>query len=166
MEGNRILLLDMNHQCYAYIWRKIILSGYTIEYVDSVTEFFEKIKDNIYLLYIFDIVALPGNDRKWMEFDLKKRVGNWQDGPFLGLELLRSLFDPENASVYVESTTGRIFSGNALIFTAVDSKDDEIRTILDSDIQIIKKPYRESDIFEKCCDQIVTFIKDKLDPEK
>jgi CheY-like chemotaxis protein len=166
--NNKILLLDENYHNYGFIWWNLFEAGYKIEFVKSISEFLEKIRKNKYYdCYIVDIVAPPGDEAVWIEIEKKKKAENPGENPFLGLELLFSLFDSENSRVMIEPEI-TIKPCNIIIFTIENFKDDEILPLGISKNQVINKPYRTSDAFQKFLEEVfvnqkvVDIFKDKL----
>jgi CheY-like chemotaxis protein len=65
--------------------------GYVVDPVRSVTDALERLGNQEYAVYIFDLKILPGDDPEWQALDEKKREEKPQFDPYLGLELLRFL---------------------------------------------------------------------------
>lgn len=64
---------------------------YLVDPVKSVSEALERLKNQEYAAYIFDLKILPGDDPEWWALDERKRKENPNFDPYLGLELLRFL---------------------------------------------------------------------------
>lgn len=102
-------------------------AGYMVEFVKSVSEAIEKIKENKYIAYIFDIKVLPGEKEEWLILDKKKRLENPDFDSYLGLELLRSLFDSREAKVLLDpAIKGKANPLKVIVFSVVQDIIDEV----------------------------------------
>lgn len=91
IEMKRILWMDDQYEdLFGYAGR-LLITGYLIEPVKSVTAALEKLKKERYDAYIFDLKVFPGDDPKWQELEERKPKENPACVPYLGLELLRFL---------------------------------------------------------------------------
>lgn len=125
MEINKILWLEDQYEDFSAYRSELFMMDYVVDFVGSVSETIEKLKKEKYIAYIFDIKVLPGDDREWLDLDKKKRDENPNFDSYLGLELLYSLFKPDEAKIKLESPIA-IDPKKVIVFSVVYDKTEEI----------------------------------------
>ena len=114
--------------------------GFLVDIVPSISETVEKLKEEIYAAYIFDLKVLPGDDPQWKKLDEKKRKENPMIEPLLGVELLRRLNVARNAQDELWQAISFDFN-NVIIFSVVNDKSiaDELESFSIPPDQILYK---------------------------
>jgi hypothetical protein len=138
MDIPKILWLEDQHEDFDAYKSALFRSGYLVDYVKSVSETEKKLQEEDYVAVIFDIKVLPGDDEKWIQFDKQEREKNPDFDSYLGLELLRSLFDPQKARVIIDPPI-KIDPGKVIVFSVVYDKTDELLALKIPNNQIIYK---------------------------
>jgi CheY-like chemotaxis protein len=104
---------------------KLFRKGYVVDMVRSVSEALDKLSKEDYLAYIFDLMVIPGDKEEWRKLDEEKREKDSNFDSLLGLELLSSLFDAENAKIQV-ALPRKIESKRMIIMSNVQDKMADI----------------------------------------
>lgn len=141
MNIKKILWLEDQYEDFAAYRCALFSAGYMVDPVESVSEAEEKIRqERNYIAYIFDIKVLPGDDEKWREFDKNKRDENPDFDPYLGLELLKSLFekDREKVNVHLKPPV-KINAKKVIVFSVVYDRSKEINELGVPEGQILYK---------------------------
>jgi hypothetical protein len=138
MDIPKILWLEDQHEDFDAYKSALFRSGYLVDYVKSVSETEKKLQEEDYIAVIFDIKVLPGDDEKWIQLDKQEREKNPDFDSYLGLELLRSLFDSPKARVIIEHPI-QIDPGKVIVFSVVYDKTDELLSLGIPNNQIIYK---------------------------
>jgi hypothetical protein len=107
---------------------KLFRKGYLIDMVKSISEAVDKLREGEYLAYIFDLMVIPGEKEEWRTLDEEKREKNADFDSLLGLELLHSLFEDENANVRF-SPSIKIDPKRVIIMSVVQDKMAEITAL-------------------------------------
>lgn len=124
MRNKRVLWLEDQYEDFASYLMKILRAGYLVDTVRSVSEAERKLREENYVAAIIDIHVLPGDDQKWVRFDDMKRSKYPTFDPQLGLELLRSIFNPQAEVMLSEPI--QIDPRKIIIFSVVYDRGDEI----------------------------------------
>jgi hypothetical protein len=98
---NKILWLEDQHEDFGSYLSALYRAGYIVDTVQSVSDAVMKMRDKVFMAYVLDIKVLPGDDEEWITLDRQKREENPNFDSYLGLELMRSLFNPEQARVKI-----------------------------------------------------------------
>ncbi|MCK5057493.1 MAG: hypothetical protein KAT34_12595 [Candidatus Aminicenantes bacterium] len=138
MEIKKILWLEDQYEDFSAYRSALFRSGYLIDFVKSVSEAEEKIREKKYTAYIFDIKVLPGDTEEWSTLDIKKREGNPNFDSNLGLELLRSLFNSKKARVKLDPPI-KINPQKVIVFSVVYDEAEEISSFGIPEEQIVNK---------------------------
>jgi hypothetical protein len=138
MEIKRVLWLEDQYEDFAPYLITLSRAGYLVDTVRSVSEAEQKLREEDYIAAIFDIKVLPGDDENWIDLDEKKRQENPNFDSYLGLELLYSLFNPQQASVKLDPPI-KINPKKVIVFSVVYDKVDEITSLGIPKEQIIYK---------------------------
>ncbi len=119
MGTKKILWLEDQYEDFSAYRSALFRTGYMVEPVKSVSDAEDKLKAHeTYAVIIFDIKVLPGDKEKWLKLDKKKRSREPGSDSYLGIELLRSLFKPEEAEVVVE-LKNRLDPKKIIVFSIV-----------------------------------------------
>jgi len=129
--------------------------NYLVDPVKSVSEALEKLKNEEYDVYVFDLKTLPGDDLQWQDLDERKREENPNFDTYLGFELLRFL---DNARKNRDPLWEKIkfdFS-KVIVFSVVNDKEvfDELESFGIPHQQIIYKSGINLDTLPKLIKQI------------
>ncbi len=138
MEIEKILWLEDQYEDFSAYRGALFRSGYIVEFVPSVSEAIEKIRESKYIAYIFDIKVLPGDEGELIKLDKEKRTEYSDFDSNLGFELLHSLFDPDNARVILDPPI-KIDPQKVIVFSVVYDKAEEISSLGIPEDQIIYK---------------------------
>jgi hypothetical protein len=84
----KMLLLEYQYLDLLEYYSRLGRINFMVEPVKSVSEALEKLKNEKYDVYVFDLKILPGDAPKWQELDERKRQENPHFDSYLGLELL------------------------------------------------------------------------------
>ncbi len=127
MEIKKILWLEDQYDDYSAYRSALFRAGYMVEFVRSVSDVMEKIKENKYIAYIFDIRVLPGDHEEWTNLDKKKQEEKPDFDPYLGLEFLRSLFDSNKSRVTIDPAIKfKVNPQNIIVFSVVQDIIEEV----------------------------------------
>jgi hypothetical protein len=125
MDIPKILWLEDQHEDFDAYKSALFRSGFLVDYVKSVSEAEKKLREENHIAVIFDIKVLPGDDEKWIQFDNQEKEKNPDFDSYLGLELLRSLFNSPKARVIIEPPI-KINPEKVIVFSVVYDKTEEI----------------------------------------
>ncbi len=134
----KILWLEDQLEDFRPYLSALFRSGYIVDPVQSVSDVLKKLREEKYLVVIFDIKVLPGDDEQWIELDNRKRVANPYFDSYLGLELMYSLFNPSKAKIKIEPPV-QVDPKKVIVFSVVFDKTDEISSFGIPGDQIIYK---------------------------
>lgn len=97
----------------------VIMAGHALEVVTNVTDAVERLKHEGYDLIILDLILNAGSDKQWQWMD--ENYPAQDKNSYLGLQLLRALFDPDFklATVDVPMIPPEKFA----IFTVVEDQE-------------------------------------------
>ncbi|MCK5023923.1 MAG: hypothetical protein KAS04_07135 [Candidatus Aenigmarchaeota archaeon] len=127
MEIKKILWLEDEFADFSAYRSTLFRTGYVVEFVRSVSAAIGKIKDNKYVAYIFDIKVLPRENEEWIDLDKKKREENPDFDSYLGLKLLRSLFDSDKAKITLDpAIKAKVDPKKVIILSVVHDIIEEI----------------------------------------
>jgi hypothetical protein len=159
MDFKRILWLEDQYEDFTAFRSALYRSGRVTERVKSVSEAIKKLEESgqSYTAVIFDLRVLPGSDPKWIDFDRRRKKANPDHDPYLGLELLRSLFAPDRAGIKLDLPIS-ISPKKMIVFSAIPGKVQEIaamgipegRIIYKSDCDLNTLPNLIDKIEEEC----------------
>ena len=139
MKNKKILWLEDQYEDFSVYKSPLFRAGYVIDFVNSVSNAVQKIREEKYIAFIFDIKVLPGEDQEWITLDKRKREEYPRSDSNLGLELLRSIFNPREANVTLDPPI-EIDPGKVIVFSVVfDDKAEEISALGIPRDQIIYK---------------------------
>ena len=138
MEIKRILWLEDQNEDFSAFRSTLFRNGYIVEFIKSVSEAEKKISESDYIAYIFDIKVLPGENPEWINLDKKKKDEDPNFESYLGLELLRSLFNSEKAQAKIDSSA-RIDPKKVIVFSIVYDKVQELSSFGIPVEQIVNK---------------------------
>lgn len=96
--------------------------NYLVDPVKSVSEVMQKLKEEEYAAYIFDLKVLPGGDPYWQSLDKLKRKDNPLFDPYLGFELLRFLHEAREEGSELWRKIKFDF-GKVIVFSVVNDND-------------------------------------------
>ncbi len=137
MEIKEVLWLEDQYEELSAYRGALFRAGYIVEPVESVSEAEEKLKEeDRYVAYIFDIKVLPGNHDDWRKLDVKRRTEDPDFDPYLGLELLKTLLDRDDAEVKRDI---RIDANKVIVFSVVYDKKSDIEEMGVPEKQILYK---------------------------
>lgn len=127
MNFKRILWMEDQGEDFTAYRSALYRSGRMTDKVRSVSEAVKKLREseNEYTAIIFDLKVLPGNDPGWIDFDQRQKKTNPSHDPCLGLELLRSLFAPDQAGIKLDPPIS-ISPKKMIVFSAIPGKEQEI----------------------------------------
>lgn len=138
MRKNRVLWLEDQAEGLKAYRKTLLKAGLLVDNVKSVSDAVAKLREKDYAAVICDIKVLPGKDKVWIELDETKRTESPNVDSILGLELLRSLFNPGNARVKL-SPPVEINPKRVIILSVVYDEVDEIMSLGVPGDQIIYK---------------------------
>jgi len=155
MDFKRILWLEDQYEDFIAYRSALYRSGRVTDRVISVSEAVKKLRENgkVYTAIIFDIKVLPGSDPDWINFDQQQRKANPHFDPYLGLELLRSLFAPDRARVKLDPPIP-LSPKKMIVFSVVYDKSNEIAALGIPEDQIIYKAHSNLDTLPKLIEKI------------
>lgn len=153
MNLDKILWLEDQFETFSNLRSTLFRRGYLIDNVTNISEFLERVKEESYSAYVFDIKVLPGIDEEWLQLDLLKRGENPDVDTYLGFELLRSLFEPTNASIKLEQTVD-IKPDQVIVFSVVDKVGELSDMGIPSD-HIIYKAKNDSNTLPPLIEKII-----------
>jgi len=87
----KILWMDDQFEDLFDYAARLFRTGYLLVPVKSVSEALEKLEEEKYDAYIFDLKVFPGDNLEWQVMEERKLNEDTRFAPFLGLELLRFL---------------------------------------------------------------------------
>lgn len=127
MNNKRVLWLEDEYEDLSDFLTPLYREGYLVDPVKSVSEAIDLLRSKSYFAVIFDIKVHPGDRKEWIDLDNKKRKENPKFDSYLGLELLRAIFVPNESQVKLKPSIN-LQPERVIIFTVVDSKEvsDEI----------------------------------------
>ena len=127
MDFKRILWLEDQCEDFTAYRSALYRSGRVTDRVRSVSEAVKKLREHgkEYTAVIFDLKVLPGSDPEWIDFDRRQKKTDPHHDPYLGLELLRSLFAPDRAGVELNPPI-QISPKKMIVFSVVFGKMQEI----------------------------------------
>lgn len=117
----KVLWLEDQYEDLSDYSSRLARIDYLVDPVKSVSEVMEKLENEGYAAYIFDLKVLPGNTSKWQELDERKRKKNPNFDPHLGFELLRFLDGERKKQSKLWEKVKFDFS-KAIIFSVVNDK--------------------------------------------
>jgi hypothetical protein len=154
MDFKKILWLEDQYEDFVAYRSALYRSGRITDRVRSVSETVKNLReDNEYTAVIFDIKVLPGNDPEWIELDKQQREANPDYDSYLGLELLRALFDPDRAKVKLDPPI-KLSPKKMIVFSVVYDKPDEITAMGIPAHQIIYKAHSDLKTLPKLIERI------------
>lgn len=114
--------------------------GYVVEPVKSVSEALERLINESYEAYVFDLKILPGDNSEWQALDEKRRDENPNFDPYLGLELLRFLHNAQQTQNELWQKIAFDFT-RIIVFSVVNDRDvyDELESFGIPSQQIVYK---------------------------
>jgi hypothetical protein len=136
----KILWLEDQYEDLSDYLNTLFRADYLVDPVESVSEAVKKLRKEDYMAVIFDIKVLPGDDNEWKELNKRKKDENPYFDPYLGLELLYSLFNSPKARVKLEPPI-QIDPERVIIFSAVYDIVEELSALGIPADQIIYKSY-------------------------
>jgi hypothetical protein len=144
MDFKKILWLEDQYEYFITYKSSLFRTGRVVDRAKSITEAIEKLRDNgkEYTAIIFDLKVIPGNDPDWIQFDQQQKKAHPENDPYLGLELLHSLFKPDEARIKLDppiSLSPQIM----IVLSAVPDKMNEIARLGIPEDQIIYKAHIE-----------------------
>lgn len=95
----KILWLEDQYEDFTTYRSPLFRNGFIVEAAQSVSELERKIRKDDYIAVIFDLKVLPGDDEKWLKLDVQKRTQMPYFDSYLGLELLRAIFNPVESEI-------------------------------------------------------------------
>jgi len=134
----KVFWLEDQFKNFSAYKSKLFMGGYVVDTVSSVSEAIKKLRKQDYIAVVFDIKVLPGDDKKWIELDEKKRKANPDSDSYLGLELLRSLFNPEIANVKIDPPI-KIDPKKIIVFSVVFDRTEAISSLGIPGYQVLYK---------------------------
>jgi hypothetical protein len=155
MDFKRILWLEDQYEDFAAYRSALYRSGLVTDRVRSVSEAVKKLGDNgkEYTAIIFDLKVLPGSDPNWINFDRRQKKADPHRDPFLGLELLRSLFTPDRAKINLDPPI-QLSPKKIIVFSIFSDKTQEIANLGVPEEQIIYKAHSNLDTLPKLIEKI------------
>jgi hypothetical protein len=154
MDFKRILWLEDQSEDFTAYRSALYRSGRVTDRVRSVSEAVKKLRENgkEYTAVIFDLKVLPGNDPEWLDFDRRQKKADPHHDPYLGLELLRSLFTPDRAGVKLAPSIS-LSPQKVIVFFVAFGKTQEIAALGIPEDRIIDKTHSDlstlPDLIEK-----------------
>jgi hypothetical protein len=156
MSIKKILWLEDQYEDFSAFRGALFRAGFMVDPVESVSEAEEKLRqEGDYIAYIFDIKVLPGDDKKWRDFDERRRAENPDFDPYLGLELLKSLFNRQNKDGVKLAPPVVIKASKVIVFSVVYDKSEEIHEIGVPEDQILYKAACDLSTLPQLIKQIV-----------
>lgn len=136
----KILWLEDQYEDFTTYRSPLFRNGYIVKSAQSVSDMEKKIEKDDYIAYIFDIKVLPGDDEKWLELDVRKRNKKPHFDSYLGLELLRSLFKPDEAELKLDPPI-EVDPKKIIVFSVVNAEEvrDELISFDIPEEQIVYK---------------------------
>jgi CheY-like chemotaxis protein len=138
MKVKKVFWLEDQFKDFGAYKSKLFMGGYVVDTVSSVSEAVKKLRKQDYIAVIFDIKVLPGDDKKWLELDEKKLKENPDSDSYLGLELLRSLLNPEIANVKINPPI-KIDPKKIIVLSVVFDRTEEITSLGIPGYQVLYK---------------------------
>jgi CheY-like chemotaxis protein len=138
MKVKKVFWLEDQFKDFSAYKSSLFRAGYVVDTVSSVSEAVEKLRKQDYIAVIFDIKVLPGDDPKWIELDEKKLKENPDSDSYLGLELLRSLFNPAIAKIKLHPPI-KIDPKKIIVLSVVVDRAHEITSLGIPGYQVLYK---------------------------
>jgi len=146
IEMKKVLWLEDQFEDLIDYASRLSRIDYLVDPVKSVSEALEKLKNEKYDAYIFDLKILPGDDPDWLALDEKKRKENPHFDSYLGVELLRFLHRSRQENSALWQAIGFDF-GRVIVFSVVNDKKvyDELESFGIPAEQIVYKSNADLD---------------------
>lgn len=137
---NKVLWVEDQFEDLMDYSSRLARIDYLVDPVKSVSEALEKLKNQEYAAYIFDLKILPGDDLEWRALDERKREEKPQFDPLLGFELLRFLNKARQEKGDLWERINFDFS-KVIVFSVVFDKEvyDELQSFGIPEHQIVYK---------------------------
>lgn len=120
--NKKVLWLEDQYEDLSDFLTPVSRGGYSVDPVDSVVEAITKLRRKKYFGVIFDIKVHPGQNSRWSRLEKRKRREHPGFDPYLGLELLRSIYNPGHAEIKLVSPID-LDPKRVIVFTVVDPNE-------------------------------------------
>jgi len=137
---NKVLWIEDQFEDLMDYSSRLARIDYLVEPVKSVSEALERLKNQEYAAYIFDLKILPGDDPEWQALDERKRAEKPLFDPLLGFELLHFLDKARQEKDTLWKKINFDFS-KVIVFSVVIDKEvyDELQSFGIPEHQIVYK---------------------------
>jgi len=117
----------------------VLLAGHQLDIATTATEAVELLGRREYDVVIIDLIINAGSGNEWQQLDTTPR----SNGPYgyLGLELIRALFLPDEAAIALKLPKGQLPPEKVAVLTVVANPEvhAEIRSMGITDIRVKKR---------------------------
>ncbi len=153
MEIKKVLWLEDQYEDFGAYKSFLFRAGYVVDTIPSVSEAVKKLREQDYTAIILDIKVLPGDDEVWKDIDKEKREKNPNFDSYLGLELIHSLLNPDNATIRLTPPI-LIDPIKIIVLSIVVDKPEEISSLGIPGNHIVYKSNFDSDTLPKLIEEI------------